>query len=373
MVNLVTDKVVKNGAGTQVAETKTTYDSTALTSVAGITHHDDANYGTGNTVRGNPTLAQRWVSGSTYLSTTSYYDTTGQLTQVTDPLANNTTFSYSDNFFTDSSTGTNPPSPYTGTHTNAYLTLVTLPISGTKSYGYYFSDGKLAVSTDQNGQASYQHYESALDRLAYSAFPDGGWTSRTYRNYGPIMGDVYTALYGTAYTCGACRHDQLWVDSLARPYQAVLPDGPMNVTAAYDPSGRLQSITNPYNTTNDPTYGYDLYIYDRYGRVTQAYRPDSSMKSFNYGGGPQSCSPGTYGLGYATAVTDEAGRTRQTWADGFGRTIEADEPDSNGNLTVNTCYKYDALNNLIQVVQGSQTRTYSYDGLSRLTASTTPE
>ena len=46
---------------------------------------------------------------------------------------------------------------------------------------------------------------------------------------------------------------------------------------------------------------------------------------------------------------------------------------SSVNLTINTCYKYDALNNLIEVDQGSQTRTYSYDGLSRLTSSTTPQ
>ncbi len=64
---------------------------------------------------------------------------------------------------------------------------------------------------------------------------------------------------------------------------------------------------------------------------------------------------------------------RESWVDGFDRTVEVDEPDASNNLTVNTCYKYDALNNLIEVDQGSQTRTYAYDGLSRLTSSTTPE
>jgi RHS repeat-associated protein len=38
-----------------------------------------------------------------------------------------------------------------------------------------------------------------------------------------------------------------------------------------------------------------------------------------------------------------------------------------------TNYLYDALGNLTSVVQGSQTRSYQYDGLSRLTQDTTPE
>ena len=40
---------------------------------------------------------------------------------------------------------------------------------------------------------------------------------------------------------------------------------------------------------------------------------------------------------------------------------------------VNTCCSYDVLNNLTGVVQGSQTRTYGYDMLSRLTSAITPE
>ncbi len=147
IINRVTDQIVKNSAGTKVAETVTAYDSTTLTSVTGITHHDDTNFGTANTTRGNPTVAKQWVSGTTYLSTTSYYDTTGQVTKVTDPAGNNTTYSYSDNFFTDA---TNLTSYTPVTPTNAYLTQTTLPVSGTLKYGYYFGSGKRAFSRDQN-------------------------------------------------------------------------------------------------------------------------------------------------------------------------------------------------------------------------------
>lgn len=67
------------------------------------------------------------------------------------------------------------------------------------------------------------------------------------------------------------------------------------------------------------------------------------------------------------------GMKHQGWSDGLGREIEADEPDSSNNMTLGTCYVYDALGNLTQVVQGSQTRTHAYDMLSRKTSETVPE
>src|SRR5205085_7284616 len=77
--------------------------------------------------------------------------------------------------------------------------------------------------------------------------------------------------------------------------------------------------------------------------------------------------------GYPSLVVDESGKKRQTWTDGFGRLIEVDEPDGSNNLTVATCYSYDSMNHLTAVSAGSQTRSYGYDALSRLTLETLPE
>jgi hypothetical protein len=133
--------------------------------------------------------------------------------------------------------------------------LVTLPISGTKSYGYYFSDGKLAVSTDQNGQASYQHYESALDRLAYSKFPDGGWSSRTY---GSVVGYFYqnnvnTSLGHTAARYLCCR---------------LLKKGGM-MSAAKHLLFLIEDTQKqiPRSARDDIVRG-SLRMYDRYGNMT---------------------------------------------------------------------------------------------------------
>ena len=74
---------------------------------------------------------------------------------------------------------------------------------------------------------------------------------------------------------------------------------------------------------------------------------------------------------YLTTVTDAQGKVRQLRVDGLGRTTSLTE-DPNG-LHYSTSYYYDALNNLTGITQGSQTRTYNYDKLSRLTSATTPE
>ncbi len=384
IINRVTDRVAKNGSGTRVAETATSYDSTALTSVTGITHHDDTNYGTGNTVRGNATVVQQWVSGTAYLSTTSYFDMTGQVAQVTDPAGHSTAYSYADNFFSDASPPANPPQAYTPpAPTNAYRTQATLPVSGTQSFGYYFGSGKLASSTDQNGVATYQHYLDALDRQTHTYSPAGGWKLTAYTS--ATQQDLYTGLSDStpSTSCTGCRHDQVVLDGMGRVTRTTVvndPDGATNVDKTYDTSGRVQTTSNPYRSVSDPTYGLETSTFDGLNRVTQVSHADGNTVRTSYGsavvgaGGinAQLCSS-SYGLGYPVLVVDETNQKRESWTDGLGRVIEVDEPDSNGNLTLATCSKYSALNHPIEVDQGSQTRDFSYDGLGRATSEVTPE
>lgn len=161
----------KNGSGTQVELTNFVYDSTSLTSVTGITHHDDAGYGTGNTVRGNATQVQRWVSGAgctpgtvTCLTTASTYDTTGQLRSIQNPKGNTTNYSYADAFYTDNGVNT-PPAFTPSAPTNAYLTTTTFPNSQTNRLRYYFHTGKFAWDEDENLERSFSHYIDPLDRV----------------------------------------------------------------------------------------------------------------------------------------------------------------------------------------------------------------
>lgn len=81
----------------------------------------------------------------------------------------------------------------------------------------------------------------------------------------------------------------------------------------------------------------------------------------------------------STTTTDEAGRVRRLVEDSLGRLIRVDEPNPSGELgSVNgpnqaTEYSYDPLGNLLQVVQGGQTRTFTYSSLSRLLSANNPE
>ena len=77
---------------------------------------------------------------------------------------------------------------------------------------------------------------------------------------------------------------------------------------------------------------------------------------------------------------DPAGKTRRSRLDGLGRLVRVDEPTGSppalgtvGSPNQGTSYTYNALDNLTRVTQGSQTRTFAYDSLSRLASAANPE
>jgi RHS repeat-associated protein len=76
--------------------------------------------------------------------------------------------------------------------------------------------------------------------------------------------------------------------------------------------------------------------------------------------------------GNTITVTDQAGKKRQSTTDGLGRLTQVvEDPGGRGYVTN---YTYDALDNLLSVVQaGSRQRTFNYDSLSRLLCASNPE
>ncbi len=88
-----------------------------------------------------------------------------------------------------------------------------------------------------------------------------------------------------------------------------------------------------------------------------------------------------------TLVTDQAGKQRISKTNALGQLndvyeIVAASDASTSSVTFPntsiaygyvTSYVYDTLNNLTTVNQGSQTRTFAYNSLSRLTSATNPE
>jgi YD repeat-containing protein len=382
-----------NSAGTQLSQTINSYDSTSLTSIAGVTHHDDTNFGTANTVRGNITQVKRWVSGTAYLTTGMTYDTTGQRLTLTNPRGHTHTYSYADVFFTDASPPVNPPTSFSpGVTTNAFVTKITVNEtqgSGTLQYGYYFNTGKRVFEADLNLARTYRHYLDSLDRETHTydrllINSTRGWTLNVYTS--ATQTDTYRGITDTTASAGcvSCRHDQRFLDTFGNAINSTLandPGGAVKSDTTFDGNDRPQTHSNPYRNTSDPTYGIETTAYDGLDRPLSQTHADSNVASTFYGatvssnGGAASqlCSTTTYGFGFPALTVDEAGKKQQKWVNAFGSVIEVDEPDSSNVLSLGTCYGFDALQNNTQIVQGTQTRSYAYDGISRQTSAAEPE
>lgn len=373
-----------------VSSTQIAYDGATTSSMTGVINHDDTNFGTSYTPRGNPTTIQL-MDYTTVVSSTSIlaYDMTGQVTSSTDNNNNVTKFGYTDSYFNDSSNG--PTSATPAGKTNAFVSQVTLPqpFSWSIGYGYYLGTSQVATKTDQNSVVTTNSYLDSLSRPTMIKVPinstNYSWKMMSYGASNETQADSYTGIgdASPSLTCSSCRHDRISLDSFGRSLTQILvndPEGTDTVTATYT-NGRLSNVTNPERAGSSPTDGSNSYAYDGLGRVAKVTHSDGTSASTYYGasvsaaGGvsAQLCSSSTYGLGYPVLFIDEAAKKRQIWSDGLGRKIELDEPDNSGNLTQNTCYSYDILNNLTGVTQGTQTRAYQYDSLSRLTTATTPE
>jgi RHS repeat-associated protein len=297
------------------------------------------------------------------------------------------TFNYSSQGVLQSQTDFMSPNPNTTTYTNftcASNTAFPQTISSgglTTTLAWDCNGGVIPSVTDPNGRTTNHSYDATHNfwRLAGTTFPDGGSIATTYTS--PTELD-----YSTAVTGSLTRSDQIVMDGLGRVTTSSLvndPDGRTYVETHYDSVGRLYTVSNPYRVSSG---GGETYAYDMLNRVTSVQHADNNTAYAYYGtavsgaGGrsAQMCDTGSYGYGYPSLTKDESGKLRQFWTDALGRTIEVDEPDpATGSLTSgsvnNTCYKYDVLGNLYQVVQGSETRNYTYDWLSRLTGAQTPE
>jgi RHS repeat-associated protein len=406
ILNRPSSVTVQDGYGNMIAQTNYSYDGFALISsnvgtcpaVTGMENHDDTNFGTANNVRGNATQIQRLISGtSNYLTTSMTYDITGQARTSTDANQNTTTYCYADSFVEDTGNTASPVSYTAPGPTNAYLTRITSPLlSGSSlltSFSYYWGTGQRASATDANGNTSYSHFYDLFNRLTALVQPNQGWALSVYStpNNTQTLVDTYTGITGSTTPssgCSSCRHDQLKLDPLGRTIYSYLvndPDGQTEVDTQYDTNGRILKLSNPYRSTSDLTYGWETPTYDGLDRTTQVQHTDNNISHSYYGtavasnGGQasQQCSSAGYGLGYPFLDVDETGNKRQTWTSAFGRVIEVDEPDSSGGMSVATCYMYDLNDNLNYVRtgggNGNQSRTYSYDYLSRLTFRTNPE
>ena len=147
-----------------------------------------------------------------------------------------------------------------------------------------------------------------------------------------------------------------------------------------DGLGRIRFASNPSRGSGATTNGWTRNTYDLAGRLTEvaSFSGDTQPP----GSGTNASWTGSVVTTYASEVTtvrDQANKQRRSSVDGLGRLIKVDEMNEAPATSVyaTTSYGYDARGNLTSVTQGpvgnQQTRSFSYDKLSRLTDANNPE
>ncbi|MGH9445538.1 MAG: hypothetical protein ACRD3O_07415, partial [Terriglobia bacterium] len=281
----------------------------------------------------------------TYLTTTNVYGSNGLVTSTTDPKGNTTTYGYS------------------GSYAGSGPTSVKNALGQTTTNSYDFNTGLLTSTTDPNNQTTSYSHDNML-RTTQINSPDGGETAFTYPNANDV--DISEKI-----SSSASRLSYVKVDGVGREIRQAVTNGeavPYNETdTCYDGNGRANfksyafQDSGPFATARNcasPELG-DSFAYDALGRARTVTHSDGPAISTSYSGN-------------STTVTDEAGKTRESFTDGLGRLEEVIE--NPGGLNYATTYAYDALDDLTGVVQnGSHQRTFVYDSLSRLTSSANPE
>jgi len=315
--------------------------------------------------RGNATTVTSYVNSSATLTKTFVHYDTGQVYTATDVNGAITQYTYGD-------------------CGNSLLTNVSLPLSLSQSSTWNCTGGVMTSSTDANSNTSYTNYttdpyfwrpNSTQDQLS-------NVTNLTYASL--VQSEASLELNSSSYADVVTTLDNLGRSSLSQTRQAV---GSSNFDTSFQ-------------------------TYDTAGRPYRAFMPCQAGKG---SGCSTSTTAATYdGMGRPLTVTDGGGGTttytyikndvlqavgptqifqKQLEYDGLGRLTSVCEITSapgsgsgpcnqkNSQTGLLTNYTYDALNNLLTVTQnaqtgaigGSQSRTYTYDGLSRPTSEITPE
>jgi RHS repeat-associated protein len=351
-------------------------------------------------VRGLLTTTKNWYDVSSnlnYVQTHVEYNILGSPVKTWDAKGNVSQIVYSDNF-----------SDQQNRYTYAYPTQTISAVPGgngsstafTTTITYDFDSGLPVASTDINNQTTSMEYSDPLRRPTKVTAPNGQQTITEYgqptsgqypsnERYAKVSSQIDDNNWKVVYT---------WYDGLNRTIktQKVDTGGDVFVMTCYDPAGRVGGTTNPSRTdtsqpcTENPTsFEWITNTYDSAGRLWKVTTADAAVMETTYGVATGNTT------GTVVTVTDQAGKLRRSITDGLGRLIRVDEPDlgsATGSLAdvanpyQPTNYTYDVLNNLLTVTQASnttqqcggsascsQTRTFTYDSLSRLKSANNPE
>ena len=304
--------------------------------------------------QGHPTTTLRWNNMGPSVQTNTAWTCTGMIDHTMDGNNYTTSYAYDD--------------------TGIFPKTVTAPATnGVQHIDHYTWDpnsGHMLSHTDQNGIVTNYSYDDPLGRVTTIKRAAGVVDSESDTSYSYPSATEVDASSDLNSTGDGLLKSKEFYDGLGRVVEEIGSNGAETDTA-YNGEGLIASVSNPYFSTSDPTYGFTSFAYDALGRKTFQCQPDNGT-----GSGP--CVPKasfqqwSYN-GNTTTSTDEVGHQRQQVSDALGDLTKVYEPDANNKPTIETDYYYDALNNLTQINQQGLNRNFTYDSLSRLITSFNPE
>src|SRR6266700_46132 len=316
IINLPTQVLVKDGAGSTVSRTDLAYDNystTPLTTVTGVTHHDDG-FDSSVTIRGNLTSVTRYsnaAAGTGAITRGFSYDTLGNMLSAQLDCCNQKTFNFS-----SLTTYSQPDSIVRGPSAGPQFTT---------SYTYSQDFSLLLSGSDENGQVTqYQYADSMLRPTSVILPPQSGTQVHVNTEYGDTVSPTVRS-FSTANSAETLTT----LDGLGHVMQVDNRNGSTVVSSVkyvYDPIWQRIKTSNPFVPADTPLYTTS--IYDALGRVTRVTPPSGGYTQYQYSGN-------------AVTVTDATGKQRKSLKDALGRLVEVDEPGetfagakSGGTLTI---------------------------------------
>jgi RHS repeat-associated protein len=310
---------------------------------------------------------QRWTSGSNYLTTLYSPHSNGTPGTVTDPNATVTTMHYTSGICNEL-----VPTSITNNF-NSLSSSLTLDTGCRQS---------LAVAqTPVSGFASAQTYNDPLFRMDTHTDEAGNTITTDYRLNITTTTEPFN---------GSSLDHWTTLDSLGRPVNDQTYNGTNydTVQTTYDAMGRVSFVSVPFpcSTIGNCSYSYGTTTtYDaasRVSTVTDNVYNGTVTHTYSVQAGK-----GTVDLSVLTPTPagDQStnGKRRAMQYNGLEQLINVCEINSNSdssacglglsNTGYVTTYSYDALGNMIGVLQGSESRTFYFDGLSRMTGEINPE
>jgi len=360
IVNRPAQVTLEDGSGNIKSQTTYTYDQGSVTATSGTPQHVSISGS-----RGNPTTVSYLVSGSTTLNKTLTYFDTGNPYVATDVNGAQTTYTY-------------------GACGNSFATSISEPLSLSKSMAWNCTGGVETSITDENSQTMSTSYTDAYFWRPNSTTDQlSNVTNLTYTNQTSVESSL--VFNGSSSTSDILKT----VDGLSRSHLAQTKESPSSSTydsveTDYDSNGRPNRTTLPFSGTAGQTSSSapgTSTTYDALSRKSQVTDSGGGSITYTYTQNDTYRSAGP-------AASGENAKRKQLEYDALGRLTSVCEiTNATGSGTCSqtspatgywTKYTYDLNNKLTGVTQNAQsgstqTRTYAYDGLGRMTSETNPE